>query len=75
MMEFTIDRISDFMMKYAVIKTRFFMFIIVCILLCQFSSSIEPDIAYKILSKRKYESHIYYSIGRYGPKEIDPIKS
>ena len=45
------------------------------ILCYQFSFSVGPDIKQQVLGKWKYESHLYRKVGRYGPKEVDPIKS
>ena len=54
---------------------KFFIVIFLCLLFLQFSVSDQPEISQRILGKWKYESHIYYRVGRYGTKEIDPIKS
>ncbi len=35
----------------------------------------DPGISDRVLGKWQYETHIYYSVGRYGTKEVDPIKT
>ena len=54
--------------KYFIIPILFFLFV-------QYSFTDVNDIAQKILGKWKYESHLYRKVGRYGPKEVDPIKT
>jgi len=62
-------------MKHLHNLPKFFIALPFFILCCQFSFSEVPGIKQHILGKWKYVSHIYFSVGRYGPKEVDPIKS
>lgn len=62
-------------MNHLITSSKLFIFLLVTILFCQFILPDEPDISQKILGKWKYESHIYFRVGRYGPKEVNPIKS
>jgi hypothetical protein len=62
-------------MKNLNTTAKLFIFFFLGILFCQFSSSNDPDISIQIRGKWKYDSHIYRNVGRYGPKEVDLIKS
>ena len=64
-----------FRMKNKREKLKLAMFILPVILLLMSNSFREPGISDLVLGKWQYESHVYYSVGRYGPKEVDPIKS
>ena len=60
-------------MKYIYSKVKLVIFLgVFC---CQLSIAGEPDITQQILGKWKYATHLYRKVGRYGPKEVDAIKS
>ena len=54
---------------------KFLMVTFLFILLLQFSVSDQPNILQRILGNWKYELHLYRTVGRYGPKEVDAFKS